>query len=323
MQMSQVGSTGNPGSKRAQQLAQVPGGNAGMGFGSSPAHHGEILQGVFEHEGRLVRGLTTMPCGLYHSYAVFEPSPLPVLTVEPRGKAKAFRAAAATLSALGRSHVGGNLYVSSQMPLSRGFGSSTSDVIASVVAIHDACGHRLESERTARIAVRAEQASDALMFGERTMLFAQREGVVIEEFAGPLPPLEVLGFGTSQDGSGVDTLAMGPAVYGRSEVAEFAELRTMLREAVAAGDPSGVGRVAWASSRVNQRHLAIPGFAELEALVPACGAVGIQVAHSGDIAGLLFDGRDPDVDSLRNRAERKLSDLGVKDIWRFSVGHHK
>ncbi len=294
-----------------------------MGFGSSLAHHGEILQGMFEHEGRPVRGLVTMPCDLYRSYVVFEPSPAPVLTVSPPDRTKAFRAAAEALAALGRSYTGGHLYLQSDVPLARGFGSSTSDVIASVLAVHDACGRRPDSAVTARLAVRAELASDSLMFGDRAVLFAQREGVLVEEFAAPLPPLSVLGFGTSRDGAGISTLDMRPAAYGPGEVAEFADLRAGLREAVAAQDPAGVGAVAWASSRINQRHLPVPGFADLEALVRRCGAVGIQVAHSGDIAGLMFDGRDPDIDDARDRAERMLGDLGVEDTWRFSAHARK
>ncbi len=318
MQMAEAGGT-----PQGAPLLTDTGGAAALGFGSSRVHHGEILQGVFEHEGRLVRGLTTMPCDLYHAYAVFEPSAIPVLTVEPAGKAKAFRAASATLSALGRSHIGGRLYLVSQVPLSRGFGSSTSDVIASILAVHDACGQRLDSGRTARIAVRAEQASDSLMYDGDAVLFAQREGQVIETLPGSLPPLRVLGFGTSRDGAGVETLAMGAAVYGPGEVAEFAELRLMLREGVAAADPGLVGRVASASARINQRHLPVPGFDALDALVPRCGAAGLQVAHSGDIAGLVFDGRDPETERRLDLAQRALSDLGITDFWRFSAGEHE
>ncbi|WP_201294819.1 MULTISPECIES: GHMP kinase [unclassified Nocardiopsis] len=323
MRISEDETTSGTASPKAFRALRSASRTAGMGFGSSRAHHGEILQGVFEHQGRLLRGLVTMPCDLYRSYVVFEPSRTPVLTVTPPDRAKAFRAAAETLSALGRSHTGGNLYLESDVPLSRGFGSSTTDVIATILAVQDACGQSPDSAVTARLAVRAEQASDSLMFGERSVLFAQRDGVLIEEFAAPLPPLAALGFGTSRDGAGVSTLDMRPAVYDRAEVAEFADLRARLREAVAAGDPAGIAEVASASGRINQRHLPVPGFADLEALAARCGALGLQVAHSGDIAGLLFDGRDPDVDRARGRAERGLRDLGVKDTWRFSADGRK
>lgn len=299
-------------------------GAGGIGFGSCDAHHGEILQGVFEHGGELVRGLVTLPCDLYRSYAVFEPSPVPVLTVAPADRAKAFRAAAETLAVLGRSYTGGHLYIESGAPLSRGFGSSTSDVIATVRAVHDACGWVADGEVTARLAVASEKASDSLMFEEHAVLFAQRSGFVVERLPAPLPPLAVLGFGTSQDGAGVPTLGMSPAVYGDAEVAAFAELRTSLREAVAAQDAAGVGAVAWESARINQRHLPVPGYADLESLALRCGAVGLQVAHSGDIAGLMFDCADPALGHRLDTAEAGLRELGVTSSWRFTTrGHGK
>lgn len=291
-----------------------------VGFGSSGVHHGEILQGVFVHRGRLRRGLMTMPCDLYRAYAAFTPSQLPVLTVEPAHKAKAFRAAAAALAALGRSYLGGHLEVVSDVPLSRGFGSSTSDVLAAITAVRDALGDDLDSTVAARLAVLAEAASDSLMFTGAPVLFAQREGVVIEEFTGPLPPMGVLGFGTSVHGAGIDTLELPPAAYSHTEIEEFAGLRDRLRDALGRGDTAELGRVASASTRINQRHLPMAGYAHIEPLVARTGALGLQTAHSGDIAGLLFDARDPEMEQRRDLAVALLRDLGISDSWKFTAG---
>src|ERR1700724_4004075 len=53
-----------------------------VSHGSSIAHHGEILQGVFEApDGRLHRALVTLPCRLLHSTATFRPLSGGVLAV--------------------------------------------------------------------------------------------------------------------------------------------------------------------------------------------------------------------------------------------------
>src|SRR5205814_743176 len=41
--------------------------------GIASAHHGEVLQGVFEADGRLHRALVTLPCGFMTSEATFVP----------------------------------------------------------------------------------------------------------------------------------------------------------------------------------------------------------------------------------------------------------
>ena len=74
----------------------------------------------------------------------------------------------------------------------------------------------------ARIVVEAEAASDNVMF-PTPVLFAQREGVVLEDFRRPLPPIEVVGIDTQRDGS-VDTLDFPPAQYTSAEVEVFTAL---------------------------------------------------------------------------------------------------
>ena len=42
-----------------------------MGKARAPIHHGEIVQGAFRVDGRVMRGLVTLPCPLYRSRATF------------------------------------------------------------------------------------------------------------------------------------------------------------------------------------------------------------------------------------------------------------
>ncbi|WP_435061601.1 GHMP family kinase ATP-binding protein [Amycolatopsis thermoflava] len=258
------------------------------GVGHAPGHHGEILQGVFRDRGRRCRGLVTLPVPGAATRAEFVPGPGP-LTVTSPDRAKARRAAELAAAACGRP-AGGSLRLDSGLPVGLGLGSSTSDILATVRAVSAAFGVVLAPEAVARIAVRAERACDPIMLGGGAVLFAQREGRVLERLGPRLPPVVVIGCVTG-GGAPVDTLALGAV----ADVAAFERLRRMLRLAIVTGDVALLGRVSTESARLNQRVLAKDELPELERIAAVTGAAGVQVAHSGNVAGLLFDpGGDPD-----------------------------
>lgn len=165
-------------------------------------------------------------------------------------------------------------------------GSSTGDVVATIRAVADSAGVTPSARAVARIAVAAERACDPTMFDDRPMLFAHRGGHVLEELGPALPPLRVLGCVTG-GGRPVDTLAAARR-YSAADVDEFEHLRGILRRAVQLADPELLGAVATASAR---RHRPGPELDVLIGVGEEAGAVGVQVAHSGNVAGLLFDPR--------------------------------
>jgi uncharacterized protein involved in propanediol utilization len=254
---------------------------------------------------------------LLRSFAVFTAEPGP-LAIEPAWRVKAQKAARLTLERLGMGHTGGHLRVHSNIPVRWGLGSSTSDVIAAVRAVASAFQTRLPSEVIAEIAVRAEVASDSVMFEDRAILFAHREGVVLEDFSFELPPVDVLGVNIDAKGEGVDTLLLPPAEYTWWEIQAFRPLVGLLRRAVYDQDARLLGQVASASARINQRYLAKPGFDALERLVEETGAVGMQVAHSGSVTGILFDARGKDKARRLEMAHAKLREIGFPVAWTFS-----
>ena len=294
-------------------------GRPGVGSFRVGAHHGEILQGVFQIQGRLHRGLLTLPYPRYDTRATFMCTEDEGVTVRPAWRTKAGRAAELALDLLGRPVPGGILDLTSETPVCRGFGSSTADVTAAIGAVAAATGLALSRADMARLAVAAESASDCLVFGRRALIFAHREGVWLEDLGASLMPLAVLGFGTSDRGQGVDTLALRPARYSSWEIEAFRPLLGLLRRAVLSGDVDLLGRVATASTRINQRHLAVPRLDELLEVCRAAGAAGMQVAHSGDVAGFLFDPEDPAVPGRMDEAAERLGRLGVTETWRFET----
>ncbi|WP_438319550.1 GHMP family kinase ATP-binding protein (plasmid) [Streptomyces sp. HUAS TT3] len=302
---------------------------SGTGTGYAPCHHGEILQGVFlDHDGRRCAGLVTLPMAGPGSRAEFtrRPGTAPgALTVVPADRTKAARAAALAIAECaertGLPPCGGELRLTGDVPVGLGMGSSTSDVIAAVRAVAAAYGLRMGAGTVARLAVRAERASDPLMLDDgRPVLFAQREGRVLEVLGAALPPLVVVGC-TLGGGAPVDTLSLPVSASASASVSvseadeddvrACERLRTQLRRAVATGDVPLLGAVATASARRGQRVLGHPEFEALTAIARRTGAAGVQIAHSGAVAGVLFD---PVAPGVRHRVRRCLHGLDAHGI---------
>jgi uncharacterized protein involved in propanediol utilization len=109
----------------------------------------------------------------------------------------------------------------------------------------------------------------------------------------------------------VDTLRLPPAPYDRSEIVRFGVLRAALRRAVAKSDVALLGRVATASAQINQRYLPKP---QLDLLLRLCeqhGGCGVQVAHSGTVAGLIFDARAEQVSENIDRCADAVTRAGL------------
>ncbi|MEI5100437.1 GHMP kinase [Streptomyces sp. PmtG] len=296
-----------------------PPGMPPVGTGRAACHHGEILQGVFlDGRGRRRAGLVTLPMAALGTRAEFVRRPDTAdVTVVPADRVKALRAATYALAECATHRqeplCGGELRLTGDIPVGLGMGSSSSDVIAAVRAVADAFGTRLSPGAVARIAVRAERASDPLMLDGRPLLFAQREGRVLEDLGAALPPAVVVGC-TLGGGRPVDTLALAaPAcdAYDAADVRAYERLRALLRRAVATADPVLLGYVATESARRGQGVLAHAEFGTLTDIAGRVGAVGVQIAHSGNVAGLLFDATSPGLRARLRRCRGALDRAGI------------
>ncbi|HET7230799.1 MAG TPA: hypothetical protein VFJ16_12395 [Longimicrobium sp.] len=290
-----------------------------VGHGQVRAHHGEIVQGLFySSDGQLEHGLVTLPCPLFEARARFRPLRSGPLTVEPGDRTRARTAARLTLDALGRTGWGGSIRIESNVPVQWGCGSSTTDVLATVRAVADAFGAVVAPEWIARLCVAAETASDSLMFPPgRAVLFAQRRGSLLLDLGGPLPPVRVLGFNT-EAGHGVETLTLPPMAYSAWEIEAFRPMLGLLRRAVERQDPALLGRVATASTVITQRHRPRRAMPQLLGLAAEVGALGVQIAHSGTVAGFLFAPGAGAAGRIE-RAREGLGRLGLHESWEFST----
>ena len=231
-------------------------------------------------------------------------------TTGPVGRTKAVAAARRTLAQLGHPSLGVRLDVSSDLPVGRGFGTSTADVVGAIVATGRALGRELSPEVIARLAVEVEPSDGTLFPG--LAIFDHRQGSRWE-MLGRAPELTVvvLDFGGSLDTVAHNAALDLGALERRSGLDERA--LELLRRGVADADPGAIGEAATISTLANQPIAPKPALPAVLAVAARLRAWGVCAAHSGTALGLLLP---PDEElAARAMTEARRSVPGLVDIW--------
>jgi uncharacterized protein involved in propanediol utilization len=243
-----------------------------------------------------------------------------VLEVVPAWKSKAARAAELALEFVGARGGGGRLEIECAVATGVGLGSSTCDVVAAIRAVCAAYGVSVQPDVVARIAVAAEGAVDPIMFDREVVLFAQRQGRVLEAFGSWIPPYVVVSIDTDVGTQGVDTLSLPSPRYTDAELEAFEGLVARVRAAFERRDAAEIAAVASESATMNQRLVSLRGFREIVALAGEFGALGVQIAHSGTVAGILFNARADA--ALTSEVLARIGALGLRPLGVIdAMGH--
>lgn len=265
-----------------------------LGIGYCSGHFGELLQGAFtDTDGSIVRGLVTLPYRIAGVMAQVTVTSGSGNIEAPRNKSKTADLVRAYTKLHGLTgEVDCAVQLSSRLVEGIGMGSSTADLIATVRALDLALALRTDDATVAQLAVKTEVACDSTMFFAHALLFAQREGRVLEDFGLPLPAMELVGFNLAPS-EAFPTVETPPATYSADEIHEFDGLRKMMRQAMRTRDVPSLAEVATASARINQRHFAKPHYDDFLQLAVDYGAKGVSVAHSGTLGALMYSAEDP------------------------------
>ena len=89
----------------------------------------------------------------------------------------------------------------------------------------------------------------------------------------------------------------------------FRRALALIEAGIATADSDLVGRGATLSAMAYQAVLPKPQLPEVLSIAEACGAVGVNVAHSGTVIGLLFAQDGKHLDAVSSHARRRLPDL--------------
>ena len=293
----------------------------GTGTASAPGTCGELVQGMAGDTHFLV----TCPINQFSKATVTlrakgsgdaEPEVAGIDHL-PKARMAVVKALAELAPCLGTGALGAEVGIANPIPVGKGMGSSSADITAAVAAVGIAAGRPFAPEDIGRIALSVEP-TDGVMF-PGIALFDHRCGSIAESL-GPPPPIEVIVVDT---GGVVDTLEFNRT--DRSELWKRVASRTdealeLVREGVLRSDPELVGRGATISAQAGHLPATAEWVERAAAFADEQGVVGINVAHSGTVVGILLDARERRSKPVYRRAVEAFADAESVQHFRLIGG---
>lgn len=284
----------------------------GRAAARAPGVCGELVQGMVGDAYFLV----TCPVDFF-AWAQVEVYPAGTGIAAPPDCPKTAAAVAHTLAYLGRPDWGARVNIRNPLPRGKGMGSSSADLTAAIAATALALNAALSPAEIGQIAVQVEP-TDGVMF-PGIALFDHRNGTIAEEL-GPPPPLEIiaLDFGGAVDT--VDFNRVDRRAQWQARQADTDAALALVRQGLAAGEARLIGQGASRSAAANQDILFKPRLPEVIRFAEKVGTVGVNVAHSGPVMGLLLDARERRGRSVFRQARQAFPEADTMHHLRLISG---
>jgi len=220
------------------------------------------------------------------SKATVKLSPGPGTVEGPEDSPKARMAVRLTLAHVGREEFDARLHLESPLPREKGMGSCTADVAAAIVATAAALGQRLSPQDGAEIALQVEPSDGVMIPG--VALFDHRDGKVARELgSAPVMRVLVLDFGGTVDTGTFNALDRMETLM--RQAPRVKEALAMITEGLRDGDIGLIGKGATRSALTHQHVFPNAHLRDVMRFARQAGAVGVNLAHSGTVLGVLFD----------------------------------
>lgn len=288
----------------AHAASQPPRPRGARAVALAPGTWGELVQGTVDGDHVLV----TCPINL-HACAIARAGETEHWQGPP-GRPR-------TQSALHAIPGGGRVRMRSRLRPGAGMASSTADLCAAMAGASALAGLPLTPEQLFTRCLQLEP-TDGLMFPGIALVDHVR-GTRVEGL-GPPPSLGIVGV---DPGGAVRTAGFNSradlAEANRRKESSVREALAIAIAAVAAGDPEALAAAATLSARSHQVILPNPLWGQAETLASACGALGINAAHSGTVIGFLFDSKRTDLGEAARWLKRRLA-LPVRVLRLVSGG---
>lgn len=214
---------------------------------------------------------------------------------------KSAAAVGRTLDFLGRNDLGAQVTVSNPIPRSKGFGSSSADLAAAIAATGLALDKDLTPEQIGNLALQVEP-TDGVMFPGITLI-DHRAGTLVEELGAALP-MEIIALDFGGEVDTVDFNQIDRRHQWKSVQNETDEALRLVREGLKRRDVRLLGKGASRSAEAAQQILFKPRLPDVTAFARETGAVGVNVAHSGAVIGVLLDATERRGKSVYRRAQQ-------------------
>lgn len=269
-----------------------------------PGSCGELVQGVAQGEPFL----GTCPVDMYTTVEVSD-SFSGTHGLGP----KARQALYLTLKTLGRKTFPYGLRLTSELPHGKGMSSSSADIAAVVVAVREAFQQDWSAEFIMKLAVQIEPTDGVFFPG--IVLMNQLTGQVWSHFA-QVPALQA---GILDLGGTVNTCDFHARNDGQGHACGQETLRAAFEQGMVRNDIPKVLQAATQSAFYNQQRLYKKELEKIWQLGQQAGAWGMNIAHSGTVAGLWWPADLP-ADEVKARCEQIAQASSVRFLRRVKLG---
>ena len=236
-----------------------------------PGSCGALAQGWRDGQPFMI----TCPIGLYSRALVTDRT-----SAKTGLGSKAAVALKTTVNYMGCDSFPLGLSLESQLPTGKGMAASTADIVAVIQAVSAAIDEELEPEEIAELAAGIEPTDGIFYPGIVQMNYMT--GELIKSY-GNAPKMIIAMFDT---GGEINTIEFHSEYHGHDDSPkELLDAIDQLDENFSAAQ---IARVATLSAMANQRLVPKPQLEEIIDYAKSLGALGVNVAHSGTMMGVLF-----------------------------------
>jgi len=267
-----------------------------IGIAKAPGSCGELVQGTLNGESFHI----SCPINLYSQVRIVLNGRGKI--IGPPDKWKTKEAIKKTLEFFGKGNFGANFEIDSKIPLGKGMASSTADIGAASLAIASALKKKISPQKIAKIALSIEP-TDGTLFND-IVIFDHRNGALFK-ILGKAPDMEIL---VIDLGGKVDTLEFNEKDLTRLNQEREEEVREALKlveKGIREKNPRLIAQGAAISAFSNQKILCKPALDRIWKISQEAGALGINVAYSGTVVGILAEPNRIDFKKLRGSLQDK------------------
>lgn len=258
-----------------------------------PGSCGELVQGLIQGQDFLI----TCPISWYSEVEVYLHQKQTKTSAYPKIKA----AICKTLEYFGE-NCEFSFSVNSQLPVGKGMASSSADISAACVATARALKKDISIKTIEQIALSIEPTDG--VFYEGIVAFGHVQGI-INEHLGRAPAIKIMVIDTA--GGIVDTLGFNQRQdlrqLNEQKNSQVLQAYALVKKGLEENDITLIGAGATLSAIANQIVLPKPNLLEIIEIAKSNGALGINVAHSGTVVGLLFA---PELVANLNRCRQEV-----------------
>lgn len=276
-----------------------------------PGSCGELIQGIMDGRELLV----SYPVNLYSRVTLIETTRSAICYKPPKVR----KALELTFKMLGfpvEETRNIQIEIESDIPSCKGMASSTADIGAVIAAVGCLLEKNISIDLMVDIALKIEP-TDSILFEDIT-LFDPVQGLVRQSL-GQLPSMKVIvleGRGT------IDTMEFRKRNYipvKTKYTDRMEEAFKLLKTGIEKGNCFDIGKAGIISAFANQEILKKEQLKRVVDKTLTWGAVGINVAHSGTVIGVLVDASLKDPEEIMRKIKAERMNIDMTDVYCLDI----